>query len=231
MKKLTLAAVIIFAMSCRSFASEAIASYQFDTNSSFSPISGDLQFGAGFIFSPTLDLNVTSLGYMGSLSAQTYQISIWDLSGNKLASTTITMSSATNNQSQYEPISLLTLSAGQTYYIDAEGTVNGHWTGLALLRSPNTNENGSFTTGPDLGYLAAAWASNSIVEGSPLQLTLADNTALLIAANFEYTVAPEPSAVCLATGAGVVMIFGRRVRNRRNPRRTASRIRNRVINR
>lgn len=215
MKTLTLTAVIAFVLSCRSFASEAIPFYQFDTNGSSTPISGDLQYGAGFLFSPNIDLNVTALGYMGSLSSQSYQISIWTLNGNNLASTTVTLSSPLNNQTQYEPISTLSLSAGQTYYIDAEGTANGHWTGLALLQPPNPNANGTFTTSPDLAYLSAAWATNAIVEGNPILLDMADNTALFIGPNFDYVVAPEPSLVCLAVGAGAAAIVVRRTRRNR----------------
>jgi hypothetical protein len=208
MKKLTFIALALVAWCLRSFATEAISSYQFDSEN----IAGSLPFGGGFEFSPISDINVTALGYQGSLAAQPYQITIWTLGGTSLASATVTGESPTNNQSQYTPIPSLQLFAGQTYFVNAAGVNDGQWNGFALIESPNTNANGSFTVGNGLEYLTAAWATNAIVPGNPLELDTADNTALLVGANFEFEIvgAPEPSLVCLTACAVMVIVLGRR---------------------
>jgi hypothetical protein len=78
----------------------------------------------GWTFNPTTDLDITALGIydMGADGLnQAHQIGIWNEAGTLLTSTTIAAGSAATliGDYRYDAISMLTLTAGQTYTIGA----------------------------------------------------------------------------------------------------------------
>src|SRR5262245_35254460 len=113
MKRYSILLCVLFAV-VRASAAEAILSYTYPI------ITGYAAGGAGFAFSPTQPIFVTSLGFGGDGLGPTneaIQVTVWDTGGNQLASETVNFGSPVFNTTHYESISPLGLNAGQTYYI------------------------------------------------------------------------------------------------------------------
>lgn len=150
--------------------------------------------GAGFAFSPTVNIGVTALGYAGDSTSdilnESCQVSLLDSGGNLLASQTITTGSTFYNQSYYNTISTIQLIAGQTYYLGAAG-LNGMniWVG---------NVAGGITVNPDISYLFAT--AGLLPPGTVPGTT--QGGVYLIGANMMFTTSPtpEPSTLCLLAG-------------------------------
>jgi hypothetical protein len=88
----------------------------------YSPNLNELGYGytAGWSFQPATNISLTALGAFQYLVANSGNIvGLWDASGALLASNSITASSLLVNQSLYEPITPVSLSADETYYLGA----------------------------------------------------------------------------------------------------------------
>jgi Domain of unknown function (DUF4082) len=160
-------------------ATEAI--YNFGT---FQNIVGFALGAAGFGFSPTSDLQVTSLGFAQNtdIAINPYTVSLWDSTGDLLASAVVTSSDPSFNQSFYQAITPVTLQAGNTYFIGAGETAVGIWAG-------NVNNVGDFSVAPEITYLGTATGAN-IWQG----LQADSSSQLLVGPDFQYSVpTPEPS--------------------------------------
>jgi hypothetical protein len=164
-------------------------------------IAGYSTNGAGFAFSPNVSISVTALGYGGSdLLNYPYQVSLYNSLGSQLATAQVTTGSILYNQTYYQGIAPVALTAGDTYFIGAVevGNPSGNfWLG---------NVAGSFSVNSDITYL---YGGNDFVSGIPTA-NLGNN--FLADENFQFTVVPEPSVLCLGV-AGLLGIAWRRRRN------------------
>ena len=120
--------------------------------------------------------------------------------GTLLASSTITGSSPLVNQSLYESVTPVTLTAGQNYYLAAFGgpmVINAYEPG-------DPNDSGPVTMAPDIQLGEAIGSANTdfefpnIPEGNPGSAILAPNL------EFAPAPVPEPSPLWLFNG-GVLM--------------------------
>ena len=162
---------------------EAIPSYQWSGRQ----IAGFAKGGAGFAFFSQRNLLVLSLGFGGgSITNEPYQVCLWDTNGLELACAIITTNSQLRNATWYEPIPLLSLDPGQTFYISAAGVDSGVWSGDTLLSS-GLGQNGTFSVAPGIGYLGSATSTNS---AGVFPLTVGPTYALPVGANFEYITGP-----------------------------------------
>jgi hypothetical protein len=155
---------------------EAIPSYS--GGGTFGYVTG----GAGFAFSPQLEISITALGGVPMDQPQDAMVTLWDHNGQPLVSALITSNSVLSNWARYEAISPVTAFAGQTYYVSSVETNSGLWEGHVLWGS-GVNSNGTFTVGPGLSYTGAGLGTNS--NGTfPRQFY--PTNYLLIGPNFMY---------------------------------------------
>ncbi len=156
--------------------------------------------GAGFAFSPNVNIGVTALGYASyagsDITSEPCQVSLFDSGGNLLASQTITTGGTFYNQTFYDAISTIQLTAGQTYYLGAVGLDNGQnlWLGSAV----GSGVGGSFSVNSDISYL---YGVNGFMPPGGLPGN-SQGDSYLIGANMMFTTAPtpEPSTLCLLGG-------------------------------
>ena len=177
--------------------------------------------GAGFEFSPTTSLSVTALGYIGNdVYNAPYQVSLWDTSGDQLASALVSTNTPWSGQGYFQAISSLTLDAGDTYYLGAVRPDNGLWLGNAIISS-GPDANGTFGVAPQISYLGYATGTNA--DGTFPAYVSNDPSALLIGADFEFQLSsggangpmlastiPEPSVVGLAGCALAALLSWKR---------------------
>jgi hypothetical protein len=158
--------------------------------------------GAGFEFSPVENMTLTALGFGGSdLANYPYQVTLYNASGTVLATAQVTAGSTFYNQTYYQSVSTVSLVAGSDYYLGAVevGNTGGNfWLGDVI----ETGVNGAFAANADINYL-----SYDAGFGPPSNIpTAGPNSDYLIGANFQFTVVPEPSVLCLGL-AGVLGLF------------------------
>jgi PEP-CTERM motif len=170
--------------------------------------------GAGFAFSPNVNIGVTALGYAGGfnsdLLSEPCQVSLFDSGGNLLASQTITTGSTFYNQSYYDAISTIQLIAGQTYYLGAVGLNNGQnfWLGSAV----GGGFTGSYSVDSDITYL---YGVNGIMPPGTLPGN-SQGSVYLVGVNFMFTTAtPEPGSLCLLGLGGMLACVWRTIGVRR----------------
>jgi hypothetical protein len=160
--------------------------------------------GAGFAFSPNVPVAVTSLGFGGNdLASFPYQVSLYDSLGNQLASRKVTTGSTLYNQTYYESITPVDLTAGNTYYIGAVEVGNpsgNYWVGTQV----GPSDGGSFSVDPDITYLNGAGV---FVSGLP---TFNLGNSFPVDENFLFTVVPEPSVLCLSVAGLVGFVWRQR---------------------
>jgi hypothetical protein len=162
--------------------------------------------GAGFAFSPTTSMAVTALGFGGSdLANYPYQVSLYNASGTQLATAQITTGSPFVNQTYYQGISAVDLTAGAIYYLGAVqvGDPSGNfWVGNVV----GDGIGGTFTVNPDINYLNGV---ADFVSGIP---TVQDPNVFFVDENFQFTPVPEPSVLCLGAAGllGLVWSWRRR---------------------
>jgi hypothetical protein len=159
--------------------------------------------GAGFEFSPGVNMALTALGFGGSdIANYPYQVTLYNASGTALATAQLTTSSTFYNQSYYHSVSPVTLTAGSDYYVGAVqvGDPGGNfWAGYAI----ETGVNGAFAPNADINYLSY---DAGFGPPSNIPTVTGANNGYLIGANFQFTVVPEPSVLCLGL-AGVLGLF------------------------
>ena len=170
--------------------------------------------GAGYSFMPKTSIEITALGMGGDVTNSPYQLGLYNASGGLLATAVVNSTDSQYNQSYYQSITPIVLSAFSTNYIQAIGLDNGNiWVGSIV----GVDGGGSFAVNSDLNYIAGA---ANFVGGIPSTQNAGD---LFAGANFEFTSVPEPSASCLGLAGLLGLIASKwRVsqftdpRNRRN---------------
>jgi hypothetical protein len=199
-KRITLIIFACAGLLCRNTSAQQEAIPAFSLGS----VVGYSANGAGFAFSPTVNIGVTALGYAGGfnsdLLSEPCQVSLFDSGGNLLASQTITTGSSFYNQSYYDAISTVQLIAGNTYYLGAVGLNNGQnfWLGSAV----GGGDGGGYSVNSDISYLNA---TSGIMPPGTVPGTSQGANIYLVGANMMFTVtaSPEPSTLCLLGGGGL----------------------------
>lgn len=174
---------------------------------------GYITNGAGFAFSPVTSIAVTALGFGGvdqygsgtDLSNYPYRVTLYNSSGTTLATAEITIGSAFHNQTYYQTVSPVELTAGSTYYLGA-AEVGGPGGNLWVGTLAGTEGGGFFVDG-DIHYL---YGEADFAPPGNIPLGQEVN-AYPIGANFEFSPVPEPSFLCLSA-VGVLVLFLRRRR-------------------
>lgn len=166
--------------------------------------------GAGFAFSPNVNIGITALGFAGSdIANDPYEVMLFDAGGNELAAAEITTGSTFYNQTYYDAISTIELIAGQTYYLGAAGLGGDEnfWLGNAV----GGGFNGSYSVNPDITYL------NGVVGIMPPGTVpgLSQGSIYLVGANFMFTTTPEPAPACLLGLGGMLACVWRTTAARR----------------
>jgi hypothetical protein len=190
-------------------AQEAITSFTAGSGG----IVGYANNGAGFAFSPNESIAVTALGFSGfDLANSPYQVSLYNASGNQLATAQITLSSTLVNQTYYQSISAVDLTAGATYYIGADeaasGPNPGYWFGnVRGADSVGDGANGAFFANPEISYLNSGV---NFVSGIPQNLS--GQNFYYIGDNFQFTPLPipEPATLSLLASGLLGLILLRR---------------------
>jgi len=181
---------------------EGIPIYTFGSGSTV----GYANNGAGFAFSPNVPIAVTALGFGGSdLTVNPYQVTLFNSSGTQLATAQVTTGSPFSNQTYYQGISAVDLTAGATYYLQATqaGKTNSVWVGNVV----GVDTSGTFSVNSDITYLNSAV---NFVSGVPV--TLLSPGDFFVDGNFQFTVVPEPGVLCFLALGG--LCFGRRWQSR-----------------
>jgi hypothetical protein len=188
------------------------ASAQQEAIPSFRPggVAGYATNGAGFAFSPLVPIAVTALGFCGSdFGSYPNQISLFNASGAQLASVQITTNGFLHNRTYYQSIPPLDLAVGATYYLGAEavGPPTNHWQGAVIDPSLGGSLGGRFAVNPDISYLtdAAGFMPPGTVSGT----STPNPGVFLAAANFEFTVVPEPSVLSISLPALLAIALAR----------------------
>lgn len=161
--------------------------------------------GAGFQFSPTVEIAVTALGFGGmDLGNYPYQVNLYQTLPHEnalIATVEITTNSTFYNETYYQSISPVALSPKSTYYLEAGAVDTSIWTGMVIIPG---QEDGSFSANPDINYVAA---DSDYVNGVP-QVTY--GRFFFADENFQFTVVPEPSVLGLSAAGLLGMIWHRR---------------------
>ncbi|HVM50571.1 MAG TPA: DUF4082 domain-containing protein [Candidatus Acidoferrum sp.] len=176
--------------------------------------------GAGFAFSPVTGVSVTALGYVGTdiLNAP-YEVSLWDASGDQLASALISTNNTLSGPGYFQSTSPLALTAGNTYYLGAVRPDIGLWLGNVIISS-GPEADGTFEVAPQITYLgcAATTDTNGVFPGF-----VGDSSTLFVGADFAFQLpsggvdtsvlgseVPEPAVPALAGCALAAVWLGRR---------------------
>jgi hypothetical protein len=174
----------------------------------FSTIFADINGPIGWTFQPTTEIDVTALGAFTYLGNQNIEIGLWNSSGTLLASQTITSASTVIDQSRYQSIAPVDLTADQTYYL-AAFSLSGPLG--AIVVTPDTAPNGFAMMSPDIQLGQVAYSSNS---GFTFPSTIDGSTGdAIIAPNFEFQPVPEPSTILLS-GVSFASLLLLRQRNK-----------------
>ncbi len=168
--------------------------------------------GAGYEFSPNVEIAVTALGFGGiDLENDPYQLDLYQLKVNgpvaTIATAEVTTGNTFYNQTYYQSITPVVLFPGQHYYFEAAAVGNSHWSGFVIGAEP---QSGSFSINPDINYLASA---DDFVNGVPQNAL--PKQYFFVDENFQFEVVPEPSVLCLGA-AGLLGMVWRRRRARSN---------------
>jgi hypothetical protein len=178
------------------------------------PITSVINRSLGWTFQPQTDIDVTALGAFDYIVPATgvLDVGLWDASGTLLASGTVSAASTSINQSLYQSITPVMLTAGQTYYLAAYSPAESF---PFYVVGPDANpSDGNATMSPEIQLGAAAYTPDagfafpSTTEGS--------SGDAIIAPNFQFEAVPEPSIFCLL-GSGTIILMAVRRRQIKSP--------------
>jgi hypothetical protein len=175
----------------------------------YSAIHSEINGPIGWTFQTTSDIDVTALGAFNYLipSRGNLEVGLWNSSGTLLASQSVTSASLLVDQSRYESVAPLLLTAGQTYYLAAfapGGPLS------AVVVTPGAAPNGNATMSSEIQLGLVAYSANS---GFTFPGTTDGNPGdAIIAPNFEFQPVPEPSAAVLLGGTTGLLFLSRRGR-------------------
>lgn len=206
MKRFLCLAVLFAGLTARAqSADEAMPGYDISPTPGYTPVYTDISGPMGWTFQTETSISVTALGaFSVDVQGRSLEVGLWDSSGTLLASDTVTSSGMSVNNSIYESIAPVTLTAGNTYYI---AVFSPGFQTVAL--SPNIlPPDGSAEMSPDIQLGTVAWENNGTFEFP--DLTSAPVDSALIGANFEFQPVPEPSVICLAGLGSLAVLAVRR---------------------
>jgi hypothetical protein len=206
-KVLALSCLFVSAITLKAGAQmEAMPGYVVFNNPDFTPVYAVINGPVGWTFQPLTDISVTALGMFDGLPAN-LEVGLWNSSGTLLVSETIDENIISFNQSRYESITPVALTAGQTYYL-AAFSPSGEFQALTL--SPNlVPPDGMAIMSPDIQLGSVATENNGVFQFPDNVQGVADSA--IIAANFEFAVAPEPATLAIV-GAGLSVLLAARRR-------------------
>jgi Domain of unknown function (DUF4082) len=167
------------------------------------PISSSVNRSFGWTFQPLTDIDVTALGAFDYIVPPTgvLDVGLWDATGTLLASGTVSAASPSVNQSLYESITPVMLTAGQTYYLAAYSAAPFQFYDAGPDANPSY---GNVTMSPEIQLGAVAYSPNagfafpSTTEGS--------HDDAIIAPNFQFEAVPEPSTFYLLSGGSIILL-------------------------
>ena len=210
MKNLYLLVAIAFLGISTGTATEAMQSY-------ISSVGGYADGTAGWSFTPTANISVTDLGVLDYIfpmpNESPLSVGLWDQNGTLLASSSVASNSFLLNNTRYEAVTPVNLSAGLKYYIGAYATSG---TIILLAESPgNVNNPGSATMASEIQLGTAL--SNPTGFGIPNTDAGGGPGSAFLAPNFQFVDAvPEPSS-------GALLVLGAALLTKSRMARTKSR--------
>jgi len=168
--------------------------------------------GVGWSFVPTSDLLVTAI------FATAPQVSFWQGTNQALATFAYTGpygSIPTGPATNFQSITPLLLSAGQTYFISAQSSNFTSQINFFLFGLNGTGGLTPFTTSADITGFASYYISPSGQWSSPFAPSFDNMNYALLGPNFQYHVVPEATCFELLI-LGVGMLRVRNLIRRRN---------------
>lgn len=186
---------------------EAMSGYVGTTSDSYTPTESTVFGTIGWTFQPLTSISVTALGaFTYNLPSGSTDVGLWSSDGTLLASSIITSSSTLINQSRYESIAPVMLTAGLTYYL-GEFSSSGAIQSVAVDPNELNGPDGYATMASEIQLDSAAWQTNGVFEFP--SVTAGSPGSAIIAPNFEFQPVPEPSTLSLA-GVSMVLMLARR---------------------
>lgn len=141
----------------------------------------------GWTFSPSENILVSSLGWLGGTNASSgVNVGLWAEDGTLLRSTTLDNNDQIINGSGYEAISPIFLPANETFVVAA--SIPGQtFTFVGFLNSPTANS---------IAYINTAYSSEN--DGFTFPTTTSNDEGFIPAATFLFQSVPEPSVLDLS---------------------------------
>ncbi len=141
--------------------------------------------GAGFAFSPNVDIVVTSLGSGDEqVTSEPVEVVLWNTNGQRMVSAIVTTNSSVYNATYYERVRPAFLAANETYYVSSCGTNSGMWLGRVIEADYGR---GSFEVALELTFIGMGAATN--LDGT-FPYDLAPGAILPSGANFQFVMPP-----------------------------------------
>jgi hypothetical protein len=160
----------------------------------------------GFIFTPTVDILVTSLGYYdqdGDGLPGTFEVGVYDVLSQSLVAPTVSISSSSSlgaDNFRYEAIPALSLNAGQEYLLAGFAPVDAAY--AASLNS-------GLTVDTDVTYGGYFYDFGGTSLFFP---TSSDPTLYFGGPNLQFSPVPEPASALLLGLGGLGFLIRRRTK-------------------